>query len=82
MIETTRERQKRYKQNMKALGYHRVERWEKDDGTDNREFDNMGKLLLNSLLQTLLSAVEKNVLRYSEYETARDLWRPILGKET
>jgi hypothetical protein len=79
MIESTSARQKRFRENMKNLGYRRVERWEKSDGTDAREFDDRGKLLLNSLLQTLLTAVEKGVLTYTEYEAARDLWRPLLG---
>jgi hypothetical protein len=78
--ETAGERQRRLRENMRALGFRRVERWEKPDGSDSREFPDRSKLYLFKALALLLEGVEAHQVEFGEYETARELWRPILGK--
>jgi hypothetical protein len=71
MAETAKERQQRFRENMRGLGYRRVERWEMDDGTDSREFRERGKLALALALQTLLAQVEAQKMTMAEYIIAR-----------
>jgi hypothetical protein len=79
--ETPKERQQRYRENMRGLGYRRVERWERDDGSDSREFGERGKLALALALRNLLESVEEHRLTLEEYALARELWKPLLGKD-
>jgi hypothetical protein len=79
--ETARERQRRLRENMRGLGFRRVERWERADGTDSREFGLAGKLVLNQALMVVLQGVEDHKLSLEDFQLASGLWRPLLGKE-
>jgi hypothetical protein len=79
--ETSKERQSRFRANMKGLGYKRVESWVRIDGADSREFGTRGKLALALALRSLVESAEKGLLTLAEFETARELWRPILGMD-